>query len=155
MALIMLFQKSIVFLKGGEYKMTNYEKYRDEIVKSNYTSDPDDTFCNKFIDPKVLKSMGRRCSDVKCDHCRMLMSIWLMDEYKEPEELEVDWSKVLVDTKIYVKDSEKEKWHRRYFAKYENGKVYVWNDGLTSWSAYDENCVVSWKYAKLAEEANL
>ena len=132
--------------------MTNYEKYRDEIVKSNYTSDPDDTFCNKFIDPKVLKSMGRRCSDVKCDHCRMLMSIWLMDEYKETN---VDWGKISVDTKIYVRDSIYDKWLRRYFAKYERGKIYAWDNGYTSWSAYGGDNTRWWKYAKLAEEENL
>lgn len=135
--------------------MTNYEKYRDEIVKSNYTSDPDDTFCNKFIGPKVLKSMGRRCSDVKCDHCRMLMSIWLMDEYKEPEEPEIDWSKVPVDTKIYVRESIYDRWYGRHFAKYENGKIYAWCAGYTSWSADGEDNVMPWKYAKLAVEENL
>ena len=135
--------------------MTNYEKYRDEIVKFDYTGNPGDDFCNKFIDPKVLKPMGKGCPGVKCDHCRMLMSIWLMDEYKEPEEPEVDWSKVSVDTKIYVKDNIRREWIRRYFAKYENGKIYAWDNGFTSWSAYGGNSVTSWKYAKLAEEENL
>lgn len=135
--------------------MTNYEKYRDEIVKSNYTSDPDDTFCNKFIDPKVLKSMGRRCSDVKCDHCRMLMSIWLMDEYKEPEELEVDWSKVPIDTKIYVRSSSDNGWVGRYFAKYENGAVYAWANGYTSWTSGGGDNVRPWKHARLVEEEEI
>lgn len=135
--------------------MTNYEKYRDEIVKSNYTNDLNDTFCNKFIDPKVLKPMGRRCSDVKCDHCRMLMSIWLMDEYKEHEEPEVDWSKIPIDTKIYVRENVYDKWLERHFAKYENGKIYAWCAGYTSWSAGGEDNVMPWKYAKLAEEENL
>lgn len=129
--------------------MTNYEKYRDEIVKSNYTSDLDNTFCNKFVVPKVLESMGRRCSDIKCDQCRMLMSIWLLDEYKETDEPEIDWSKVPVDTKIYVKDNIYATWSKRYFAKYEKGEIYAWDDGHTSWTTVD---VTPWRYGKLAED---
>ena len=77
---------------------------------------------------------------------------WLFTEYKEEkEELEVDWSKVKVDTPILVKDILKSEWIKRYFAKYENGRVYVWKEGKTSWSAVNEHDVNSWKYAKLAE----
>ena len=61
----------------------------------------------------------------------------------------VDWSKVPLDTKIYVKDYEIDKWTPRYFAKYENGKVYAWSGGGTSWSCGESN--MHWKYAKLAE----
>ena len=43
--------------------MTNFEKYRTEILKFNYTNENND-FCNKFIDPKVLTPMGKRCSDL-------------------------------------------------------------------------------------------
>ena len=70
-----------------------------------------------------------------------------MDEYKEPE---TDWSKVAVDTPILVRNSKNETWYKRYFAKYEDGKVYAWNDGKTSWSSTGDN--ISWSYAKLAEE---
>ena len=128
--------------------MTNYEKYRDKIVKSI----DDDDLCSKFIDPKVLKPMGKRCSDISCGYCHMLMSIWFMDEYKEPEKPEVDWSKVPVDTRVYVKDEGGKEWFKRYFAKYENGKIYAWDSGYASWTA---SGVTSWKYAKLAEEGNL
>lgn len=134
--------------------MTNYERYRDEIVKSNYTIDSryGDEFCQGFVNPRVLKPMGKGCSDVKCSYCRMLMSIWLMDEYKEPN---VDWSKIPVDTKIYVRESIDDGWLRRYFAKYVDGKIYAWCAGYTSWSADGEDNVMPWKYAKLAEEENL
>lgn len=132
--------------------MTNYEKYRDEIVKLNYTTDNNDEFCREFVNPKVLKSMGKVCSDISCEYCRTLMSIWLMDEYKEPEKPEVDWSKIPIDTKIYVKDNIYDNWIKRYFARYEKGKIYAWNSGYTSWSAYGEDDTTSWKYAKLAEE---
>lgn len=63
---------------------------------------------------------------------------------------EVDWSKVKVDTQILVKDTG-EKWTKRYFAKFVDGKVYAWMYGATSWSADSAYNVNSWKYAKLAD----
>lgn len=61
----------------------------------------------------------------------------------------VDWSKVAVDTPILVRDNIFSKWAKRYFAKYENGRVYVWNNGSTSWS--DNRCT-PWKLAKLPDK---
>lgn len=71
-----------------------------------------------------------------------------MDEYKESE---VDWSKVPVDTKIYVRDYENVEWIPMYFAKYEDGRVYAWSAGGTAWSCSE---TTGWEYAKLAEEEN-
>lgn len=73
-------------------------------------------------------------------------------KYKEEkEELEVDWSKVKVDTPILVKDTEEGEWRKRHFSGFKNGKVYAWCDGATSWTADGKYDVNSWKYAKLAE----
>jgi hypothetical protein len=73
---------------------------------------------------------------------------WANSEYVEPP---VDWSKVAVDTPILVKDCECGNWNRRYFAKYENGMLYAWSDGATSWSAPCSDDMTRWKMAKLAE----
>ena len=62
----------------------------------------------------------------------------------------VDWSKVPVDTKILVSD-DGERWTRRYFAKYENGRVYAFYDGATSFTGSNES-LLGWEYAKLYEE---
>lgn len=35
--------------------------------------------------------------------------------------------------------------------KFEDGQIYAWGDGTTSWSANDECDVTSWNCAKLAE----
>ena len=78
----------------------------------------------------------------------MLQILWLLKDYEEPE---VDWSKVEVDTPILVRDTENEKCKKRYFARYENGTIYAWVDGRTSWSAYNNRDVTTWKYIKLAE----
>ena len=78
----------------------------------------------------------------------------LAEDAKEDKEPEVDWNEVKIDTPIWVKqreDSEwyNEEWERRYFAKFEDGVVYAWDDGQTSWTAH--NTMTSWNYAKLAE----
>lgn len=63
----------------------------------------------------------------------------------------VDWSKVAVDTPILVKDHDGEAWEKRYFAFFEDGNVYTWMSGTTSWTADIAGGATDWKYAKLAE----
>ena len=127
--------------------MKNYEKYADEIRK--YKVSKNGFFCNAFIMPYILKKDS--CNGVNCEHCHMLQTIWLLEEYKDPEESEVDQSKVEIDTPILVRNPEDEDWIRRHFAKYENGFVYSWYDGCTRWTEYRSKYVTKWKYAKLAE----
>ena len=66
----------------------------------------------------------------------------------------MDWSKVPVDTKVLVSDDGKD-WIRRHFAKYEDGKVYCFNDGYTSFTivdyAYLSNAT-PWEYCKLYQK---
>ena len=129
--------------------MKNYEKYADEIRK--YKVSKNGFFCNTFIMPYILKKDS--CNGVNCEHCHMLQTIWLLEEYKDPEESEIDWSKVEVDTPILVRwtEDEEEEWMKRHFAKYENGVVYAWRDRYTSWTVLNNEDVTAWKYAKLAE----
>lgn len=64
----------------------------------------------------------------------------------------IDWSKVPVDTPILVKDFKHYNWEKRYFAKVQNGTIYAWDGGATSWSvSNDKTCFTSWRHAKLAE----
>ena len=118
--------------------MKNYEKYADKIKEYN-----GENFCKDFIAPYILKS--NKCNLDDCGLCNMLQSIWLLEEYKEPE---TDWSKVEVDTPILVREDDNDEWGRRYFARYKNGTVYAWIGGCTSWS---ETSMSAWKFAKLAE----
>ena len=83
-------------------------------------------------------------------YCCWLTEKRVTEEGKEYLEPETDWSKVEVDTPILVRDVENENWYRRYFAKYENGKVHAWINGVTSLSA-TEDWTTCWNYAKLAE----
>ena len=121
--------------------MKNYEKYAEEIREYKGSN-----FCADFVKPHILKSRG--CTNTSCDQCKMLQIVWLMEEYEEPKEPKIDWSKVKVDTPILVRDYEGQEWARRYFAKYENETIYAWDCGRTSWSG---DGVTEWEYAKLAE----
>ena len=124
--------------------MKNYEAYKDMIMKYR---DEGGKLCINFIQPYILKS--DHCNNLCCETCQMLQTIWLMEEYEEPE---TNWSTVKVDTPILVKNAEDEPWLRRYFAKYENGRVYAWSVGRTSWTANTIAHTTSYAYAKLAKE---
>lgn len=122
--------------------MKNYEKYADEIREFDGKD-----FCEDFVVPHIFKS--RSCSNTNCDQCKMLQMLWLMEDYKEPE---IDWSKVEVDTPILVRRGNYGEWNKRYFAGYGNdGYIYAWSNGCTSWTAYDNSDVTEWEHAKLAE----
>lgn len=58
----------------------------------------------------------------------------------------IDWNEVPIDTKILVRNYKENKWKKRYFAKYENGTVYAWYNGGTSYSQSD---TIDWDCAKL------
>ena len=76
-----------------------------------------------------------------------LTLIWNRKDY-------VDWSKVPVDAKVLVKNYEISSWVKRHFAKYENGKVYTFDNGSTSFTAngYNDRDITSWDFAKLYNE---
>ena len=125
--------------------MLNIEKYRDELIKMGVIDTKE--IAIRDGKPSLCCFGCCRCDNLSEEDCRKQTEDWLFSEYKEPE---VDWSKVKVDTPILVRDDEDGEWQKRHFARFKNGKVYAWHDGLTSWSAIGE-CERSWKYAKLAE----
>ena len=124
--------------------MLNREKYAKEILDIACKGD------------KIAVRNGKMtsCDDLLCKDCDFGYSDcngkilkWANSEYVEPP---VDWSKVALDTPILVRDSKEEAWTKRHFAKYENGIVFAWGNGLTSWGAHRSN-VVGWGMAKLEE----
>lgn len=126
--------------------MKNYEKYADEIKRYSDSQ----VLCDEIKIPFILKPIGKSCArDIDCDTCQTLTTLWLLEEYEEPKEPETDWSKVTVDTPILVRQGKNGTWLERHFAKYENGNVYAWVDGQTSWTGADK---IKWKYSKLAED---
>ena len=121
--------------------MKNYEKYEEKIREYK-----GETFCADFVRPYILKQDD--CCHMDCGQCNMLQLMWLLKEYEEPEEPKVDWSNIEVNAPILVKDHEDREWLKRYFAKYEDGYIYAWGNGCTSWNADN---MYTWNYTKLAE----
>lgn len=132
--------------------MTNREKFKEQIL---------DIACRGNL-IAVNKKTGEPvdCETINCHECefnlddttcRTLAEHWSKSEYVEPQ---IDWSKVPVDTPILVRYSEKHPWKHRYFARYENNRVYAWSSGADSWSAENKiSNTYDWCYAKLAEES--
>ena len=120
-------------------QMLNIEEYKDKLIELGVINT--DPLSRLNLSGKLEeKRTGRRYS-------RAEIKEWLFSEYEEPK---VDWSKVKVDTPIYVRCSDDEKWVPRYFAKFEDGRVYAWSDGTTSFTTPIAGAV-DWEYAKLAE----
>lgn len=125
--------------------MTNREKFAEQIL---------DIACGGSkiaVDKATLEPIA--CYELECKDCLFSFSDtdcisarkkWANSEYVEPP---VDWSKVAVDTPILVRGNIFSKWAKRYFAKYENGRVYAWNNGTTSWSG--DGSTTAWELAKL------
>ena len=130
--------------------MLNKEKYAKEIL---------DIICNTGETPAVVDGKPCNCKGTICEDCNFYnhpccneFKEWANSEYKEPE---IDWTKVPVDTPIYVRDYENESWKKRYFAEYCNGKIYAYPCGATSWSFDPDDAKLSkWEEVKIAEEVD-
>lgn len=123
--------------------MTNREKYMDEILAVQHWGNFDGEIRGCGNCPECDFNDGS--NTFPCKNARL---VWLQAE--ADEEPEVDWNKVPVDTPIYVRDFECGEWWPRHFAKFEDGEVFTWDYGNTSWSTNgDTTC---WNHAKLAKE---
>lgn len=129
--------------------MTNFEEYANKI--------------KLFLSRDVGVSKGYEnfisCDDLPCEECKFWDDFgacinakrrWFEEEYGCTES-PVDWTKVVVDTPILVRDNPKNVWERRYFAGFKRGKVYAFTGGRTSWTTPNNGSAMSWKYAKLAK----
>lgn len=132
--------------------MTNRERYAEKILDIAVTGHPFAININGEVNS---------CGKVPCDECIFRknkvtdiscgekIKEWSEQEYVEPP---VDWSKVPVDTKVFVRDSDSESWYPRYFARFKNGGIFTWTNGTTSFSAKGFDDVTLWRQGKLAEE---
>ena len=132
--------------------MTNREKYAEQILDIAVTGH------SIAVDKKrkLHKCNELDCRDcifsrVECSEpsCKEKTKKWSEQEYVEPH---VDWSKVPVDTKVFVRDCDSAYWNHRYFAKFEDGKIFTWANGTTSFTAKGFDDVTWWNQGKLAED---
>lgn len=121
----------------------------------------------KYYMGSVNKPVFKDGEYINCVGDRIAISYFfsvaiLMDIMKEHDYIDildyidiVDWSKVPMDANVYT-ETECAGPIREHFARYENGKVYLWANGKTSWTASSEDYVVSYspKNVFLEEETD-
>lgn len=129
--------------------MTNFEKYgKDIIVKLINERECGINVKNgELIDcnSKYIEDCDKCLFNGECGVEEKIRN-WLNAEYQK-----VDWSKVPIDTQVIVSD-DNEIWCKRHFAYYRDKRIWVFNNGLTSWTVNDLSEVSGWKYGKLLED---
>jgi hypothetical protein len=135
-------------------KETNYEHYKDEIIKTLLIGGA----C-RFKKEYILKS--KECITLTCpcpcSECEVKTKEWLNAPYEEPK-IEIDWEKVPEDTPVYVSDAEKfpnENNFLRHFSAYFKGNSHpfeVWAEGKTSFTT---SKVLSFRYCSLARKEDI
>ena len=126
--------------------MLNKEKYAKEIL---------DIVCQDGVNPAVIDNIPVNCLGTECHRCQFYDTYcvgafvkWANSEYKERE---IDWSKVPVDTPIYVWDNcDNSSTYKRYFAGYDkiNNMIIAFDNGGTSWNSIT---TTKWDNAKIKE----
>ena len=131
----------------GDNIMLNKEKYAKEIL---------DILCQDGTIPAVVNNIPIKCTDaLDCYDCKFYYNDdcinafikWVNSEYKERE---IDWSKVPVDTLIYVWNNNDNGTYKRYFAEYDkiNNMIIAFDNGGTSWNSIT---TTKWDNAKIKE----
>lgn len=132
---------------------------REELEKVSYLE-----YCRK--EREILDSLGRignGCDGVNCNRCPLYESIFDCDDLSDEaikERLEivmnyekkqkVDWSKVPVNTPIRVwSDKCKNDKLNRHFSHYDNGAIYAFCNGRTSFTT---NECYRWDNAELVDK---
>lgn len=123
----------------------------------------------KYIlwDPVAKKYLGvnrlPKYEDGKWDYrgvikCKIGLILDLIPSCNESNYLDIgkylgitDWSAVAIDTPVYAKLNINDTWDKYHFAKYENGKVYCWSLGTTSWSKKSAEAYIPVSEVRLAE----
>lgn len=134
--------------------MLNKEKFKEEIVEIACSGGclAINEHTNKLCSCEDMSS----CKDCKFnsgDNCFDMRKDWCNSEYVESE---VDWSKVPVDTPIYIRQGYS--WLPRYFVgKCNDDGVYHFNCGKTSFTAEDKDdiSIISFNNVKLARTQDI
>lgn len=119
----------------------------------------------EYLEKLIKIDAGRHCEWFGCTECKYnntacaepseiecigieehISDVMMFETFDKPK---IDWSKVEKDTLIEVRENGERPWDRRYFAKYQDGKIYAYLDGRTSKT---ESQIIDWEFARLAEE---
>ena len=90
--------------------MKNREKYKNELIKAIRE---DFDLCKFVKNHEVFRMIGKDIEsycEIDCVACGTALQLWLDEECEEPPKPEVDWSKVPVDTLVWVRDFISDEW---------------------------------------------
>ena len=132
-------------------KETNYEHYKDEIIKTLIQEGS----CG-FIKEYVLKP-GECNNDLSCSECDTKVEKWFNAPY-EDSKIEIDWEKVPNNTPVYVSNETIHPTNTnipRHFSAYVKDSTFpfkVWTEGKTSFTT--PNTFV-FRYCSLARKEDI
>lgn len=77
------------------------------------------------------------CEDCNCEDCLFWAEVCKYEKLKSwgDEDATSFWENVEIDTPILVRRKGESEWIRRHFAYYSQGKIYAFNNGLTSFTS--------------------
>ncbi len=142
--------------KGELIKALQYDRNQyNQGYKDGYsTAEGNRERCNICRDydnfAEIVCYNGETGKDIPINYCPNCGAKNNLDVEKTIEENKyaVDWNNVAVDTPIQVLVSKYDDvWENAHFAKYEDGIVFFWEDGMTSWTTEE----TTWRPEKLVK----
>lgn len=128
-------------------RITNYENNKEIVDWYAVAQVPwgIDTVSGEITPCSKILACASLCEFAKGEDCGLKRMEWLSDEY-----IDIDWSKVEVDTLILV-SNDGNTWAYRYFAGEFFGRLYTFPFDHKSNDNKQMN-LIEWKFGKLIEE---
>lgn len=128
-------------------RITNYENNKEIVDRYAVAQVPwgIDTVSGEITPCSKILACASLCEFAKGEDCGLKRMEWLSDEY-----IDIDWSKVEVDTLILV-SNDGNTWAYRYFAGEFFGRLYTFPFDHKSNDNKQMN-LIEWKFGRLIEE---
>lgn len=128
-------------------RITNYENNKEIVDRYAVAQVPwgIDTVSGEITPCSKILACASLCEFAKGENCGLKRMEWLSEEY-----IDIDWSKVEVDTLILV-SNDGNTWAYRYFAGTFFGRHYTFPFDSKSDNERQMN-LIEWRFGKLIEE---
>lgn len=128
-------------------RITNYENNKEIVDRYAVAQVPwgIDTVSGEITPCSKILACASLCEFAKGENCGLKRKEWLSEEY-----IDIDWSKVEVDTLILV-SNDGNTWAYRYFAGTFFGRLYTFPFDSKSDNERQMN-LIEWRFGKLIEE---
>lgn len=128
-------------------RITNYENNKEIVDRYAVAQVPwgIDTVSGEITPCSKILACASLCEFAKGENCGLKRMEWLSEEY-----IDIDWSKVEVDTLILV-SNDGNTWAYRYFAGTFFGRLYTFPFDSKSDNERQMN-LIEWRFGKLIEE---